>query len=242
MAQTTISEIAMALYVQTMGVLVSSGIRVSRILDLLDETTDNPQLKAANSAVKLHVKAGDTLSDAMKKHPAAFSDFLVLMTRAGEVGGVLDVTLTRAADMLQRQLEWDWQIQLHRAVAKTEGTAVEARLDDAIASTADLSRLQCFCYMFADMLASGVPVLQALDVASEALEGEQAEAVRQAGADVRGRKSMTPALAPLGAVVQQLFAVGEETGSLDRTMLRAGDLLGRQIEACVLGALESEEG
>jgi len=55
--------------------------------------------------VKTSVEKGMSLSEAMQKHPKAFDRLYVAMVRAGEVGGVLDSTLVRLADTLERGVE-----------------------------------------------------------------------------------------------------------------------------------------
>ncbi|GBD85472.1 type II secretion system protein F [bacterium BMS3Abin02] len=47
----------------------------------------------------------------MQRHPKAFSRLYVAMVRAGEVGGVLDSTLLRLADGLERQVEMRGKIK-----------------------------------------------------------------------------------------------------------------------------------
>src|SRR6266480_1842132 len=44
------------------------------------------------------VESGQTLADALRKHPKAFSDLYVNMVAAGEAGGILDTILVRLAE------------------------------------------------------------------------------------------------------------------------------------------------
>jgi general secretion pathway protein F len=52
--------------------------------------------------VRDHVRGGGALSDALEAEPGVFSRLYVNMVRAGEVGGSLDVTLTRLSNYLER--------------------------------------------------------------------------------------------------------------------------------------------
>ncbi len=53
--------------------------------------------------MKEEITAGNSLAEALAKHPNYFSDLYVNMVRAGEASGTLDVVLGRIADYLQKQ-------------------------------------------------------------------------------------------------------------------------------------------
>src|SRR5882724_5371431 len=48
------------------------------------------------------VESGQTLADALRKHPKAFNDLYVNMVAAGEAGGILDTILVRLAEFLEK--------------------------------------------------------------------------------------------------------------------------------------------
>jgi type IV pilus assembly protein PilC len=48
------------------------------------------------------VESGNTLADALRKHPKVFTDLFTNMVAAGEVGGILDVILLRLATFLEK--------------------------------------------------------------------------------------------------------------------------------------------
>ena len=49
------------------------------------------------------IEAGLPLSDALERHPKIFNPLYVAMTRAGETGGVLEESLLRVADQLEKE-------------------------------------------------------------------------------------------------------------------------------------------
>src|ERR671918_255075 len=52
--------------------------------------------------IVVDVEAGLALSDSLAKHPDVFNDLYVAMVQAGETGGILDSTLVRVAEQLEK--------------------------------------------------------------------------------------------------------------------------------------------
>jgi len=52
--------------------------------------------------VVFDVESGNTLADALRKHPKAFTELYVNMVAAGEAGGILDVILMRLATFMEK--------------------------------------------------------------------------------------------------------------------------------------------
>lgn len=84
--------------------MVNSGLSLIKALSVLVDQTSSKTLAGVIQQVKADVEQGTSLSAALEKHPKAFNSLYVSMVRAGEVGGVLDETLNRLADMLESSL------------------------------------------------------------------------------------------------------------------------------------------
>lgn len=84
--------------------MVNSGLSLIKALSVLVDQTNSKALSEVIQQVKSDVEQGTSLSAALEKHPKAFNSLYVSMVRAGEVGGVLDETLNRLADMLESSL------------------------------------------------------------------------------------------------------------------------------------------
>lgn len=82
--------------------MINAGLALLRALYILEEQTQNPRFRKIISEARQDVEAGMPLSDALERHPAAFDRLYVSMVRAGEVGGVLDLTLERLATQLEK--------------------------------------------------------------------------------------------------------------------------------------------
>ncbi|MFC2177088.1 type II secretion system F family protein [Actinomycetota bacterium] len=84
--------------------MVNAGLSLIRALTVLEEQTDSEPLRDVLGKVRTDVERGTSLSAAMDRHPKVFSELFVAMIRAGEIGGVLDETLLRLADILEAQM------------------------------------------------------------------------------------------------------------------------------------------
>ncbi len=92
----------LAIFARQLSTMISSGMSILRALYVLEEQTDDKFLKETIVAVRKDVEAGLSLSDAMSRHPKVFNPLFVAMTEAGEMGGVLESSLVRVADQLQK--------------------------------------------------------------------------------------------------------------------------------------------
>src|SRR5829696_3330132 len=85
-----------------LATMVNSGMSLLRSLYIIEEQTENDKLREIWINVRKDVEAGLALSDALRKHPDLFNDLYVAMVEAGETGGILDSTLLRVADQLEK--------------------------------------------------------------------------------------------------------------------------------------------
>ena len=85
-----------------LSTMVSSGMSLLRSLYVIEEQTDNDLLRDTFAAVRKDVEAGITFSDALRRHPDVFNELYVAMVAAGETGGILESTLLRVADQLEK--------------------------------------------------------------------------------------------------------------------------------------------
>jgi type IV pilus assembly protein PilC len=92
----------LAIFARQLSTMISSGMSILRALYVLEEQTESKYLKETIVAVRKDVEAGLSLSDSMARHPKVFNPLFVAMTQAGETGGVLEDSLQRVADQLQK--------------------------------------------------------------------------------------------------------------------------------------------
>src|SRR3954447_8916327 len=94
-----------------LSTMVNSGMSLLRSLYIIEEQTENDKLRDIFVDVRKDVEAGLALSDALRKHPEMFNDLYVAMVQAGETGGILDNTLLRVADQLEKDAALKRQIK-----------------------------------------------------------------------------------------------------------------------------------
>jgi type IV pilus assembly protein PilC len=85
-----------------LSTMISSGMSLLRSLYVLEEQVENDKFREAWTAVREDVEAGLAFAEALSKHPKIFNDLYVAMVAAGETGGILEETLKRVADQLEK--------------------------------------------------------------------------------------------------------------------------------------------
>lgn len=92
-------------FTRQLATMISSGLPLTEALSILEIQSKPGMAKVINEVVR-EIQAGGTLSDAMSKHPEAFSGVYVSLIRAGEASGKIDTILVRLAENLEKQKEF----------------------------------------------------------------------------------------------------------------------------------------
>jgi type IV pilus assembly protein PilC len=85
-----------------LATMISSGMTLLRAFYVLEEQIESRMLRETIAAVREDIEAGVSFSDALARHPKVFNPLYVAMVRAGEAGGVLEESLERIADQLEK--------------------------------------------------------------------------------------------------------------------------------------------
>jgi type IV pilus assembly protein PilC len=287
--------------------MVNAGLSIVRTLTILESQTENPRLREIIGAVRRDVEEGSPLSDAMAKHPDAFSSLVVNMVRAGEVGGVLDDVLQRIASFFEKDLALRqkvraavtyplvvftfaigivlflvffilpqfvaffegldlvlplptrilmattrfvtarWYVLVAAAVLAVYGFRSYVRTPEGrmwwdrwklnmplfgpLVRKVSISR---FSRTFATLLASAVPIIQALEVVGRAVDNTVFQrATEQVKGSIREGESISGPLQQSGIfppMVIHMVSVGEETGNLDGMLQKVADFYDQEVE------------
>ena len=90
------------IFTRMFSTMINSGLPLVQAMGILAEQSENPNLRDVTKAVVFDVESGNTVADALRKHPNAFTDLYVNMVAAGEAGGILDTILVRLAQFLEK--------------------------------------------------------------------------------------------------------------------------------------------
>src|SRR5437867_10598428 len=90
------------IFTRQLATLVDAGLPLLKSLNVLAKQERDKVLKRTIIKIADSVQSGSTLSDALALHPRIFNDLYVNMVKAGEVGGVLELVLTRLSEFQEK--------------------------------------------------------------------------------------------------------------------------------------------
>src|SRR5438046_215231 len=89
-------------FTRQLATLVDAGLPLLRGLRVLEKQEKNPTLKSIVAELALSIEGGSTFSEALAQHPKVFNRLFINMVKAGELGGVLEVVLTRLSEFMEK--------------------------------------------------------------------------------------------------------------------------------------------
>ena len=98
-----ITRVQMLLFTREMSDLLEAGLPMDRAFSVLIDQTDSDSMRAMLMAMQGDIRAGQPLSDALKKFPREFTNLYANMVHAGEVSGQLASVMTRLADFMEKE-------------------------------------------------------------------------------------------------------------------------------------------
>jgi type IV pilus assembly protein PilC len=91
----------LVVFTRQLATMIDAGLPMVQCLQALAEQTTNKVMRDTIKDVCTRVESGDSFSQALTKHPRAFSRLYVSMVDAGEKGGLLAEVLARLATYLE---------------------------------------------------------------------------------------------------------------------------------------------
>ena len=91
----------LVIFTRQLATMIDAGLAMVQSLQALAEQTTNKIMRDVIRDVCARVESGDSFSEALQKHPKAFSHLYVCMVAAGEQGGLLAEILARLATYLE---------------------------------------------------------------------------------------------------------------------------------------------
>src|SRR6267378_1949106 len=90
------------IFTRQLATLIDSGLPLLRSLNVLAKQERDPVLKNTINKLADSVQGGSTFSEGLAQYPLVFNDLYVNMVKAGEVGGVLELVLTRLSEFQEK--------------------------------------------------------------------------------------------------------------------------------------------
>src|SRR6266852_3918196 len=90
------------IFTRQLATLIDSGLPLLRSLNVLSNQERDKVLKNTINKLSDSVEGGSTFSESLAQYPIIFNDLYVNMVKAGEVGGVLELVLTRLAEFQEK--------------------------------------------------------------------------------------------------------------------------------------------
>ncbi|MGI8497145.1 MAG: type II secretion system F family protein [Gemmatimonadaceae bacterium] len=90
------------IFTRQFSTMINAGLPLVQSLDILSKQSESKALQEVTRQVVYDVESGNTVADALRKHPKAFSELYVNMVAAGEAGGIPDTILMRLAAFLEK--------------------------------------------------------------------------------------------------------------------------------------------
>ncbi len=100
--KSTIKPKTLMIFTRQLATLIDSGLPLLRGLNVLAKQERDPVLRDTIDRLADSVQGGSTFSESLGQHPKIFNKLYVNMVKAGELGGVLEVVLTRLAEFQEK--------------------------------------------------------------------------------------------------------------------------------------------
>ncbi|MGK7295874.1 MAG: type II secretion system F family protein [Candidatus Wenzhouxiangella sp. M2_3B_020] len=91
-----------AVFTRQLATMLNAGIPLVQAFGIIASAAENPRLQKLINTIRVDVESGQTLAEALAKHPAYFDELYVNLVASGESAGVLDQVLENIATYKER--------------------------------------------------------------------------------------------------------------------------------------------
>jgi type IV pilus assembly protein PilC len=92
----------LVIFTRQFATMIDAGVPLVQCLEILQQQDSNQSFVRVIKQIKKDIESGTTFSEALKKHPKIFDNLYVNLVAAGEMGGMLDITLNRLANYMEK--------------------------------------------------------------------------------------------------------------------------------------------
>ena len=101
----------LAIFTRQFSVMIDAGLPLVQCLEILGNQEEDANFAATILQTRSDVENGQSLADAMRRHPKAFDALFTNMVAAGEAGGILDTILKRLATYIEKNVKLKGQVK-----------------------------------------------------------------------------------------------------------------------------------
>jgi type IV pilus assembly protein PilC len=304
----------LAIFTRQFSVMIDAGLPLVQCLEILGTQEEDANFSATILQTRADVENGQSLADAMRKHPKTFDPLFTNMVAAGEAGGILDTILKRLATYIEKNVKLKGQVKsamvypvavvviagivvgvilwkviptfgamfaslgaelplptrfvialsnglvrygwigfvvggalgwAFRSYYGTEGgrrvvdgTLLKLPILGIIMRKIAVAR---FCRTLSTLIASGVPILDGLDITARTSGNAVVEdAILATRKSIEGGNTISAPLKETEVfppMVVQMIGVGEATGALDTMLGKIADFYEEEVDTAVAGML-----
>src|SRR5438093_7953160 len=98
----TVKTKTLMIFTRQLATLIDAGLPLLRGLTVLAKQEKDVTLKNTINHLADAVQSGSTFSESLAQHPKIFNKLYINMVKAGELGGVLELVLTRLAEFQEK--------------------------------------------------------------------------------------------------------------------------------------------
>jgi type IV pilus assembly protein PilC len=106
-----ISAKRLAIFTRQFSVMIDAGLPLVQCLEILGSQQDYKPFQKIILSVRQDIEGGQSMAEALRKHPKAFDDLYVNMVAAGEAGGILDTILRRLSTYIEKAVKLTGQVK-----------------------------------------------------------------------------------------------------------------------------------
>jgi type IV pilus assembly protein PilC len=101
----------LAIFTRQFSVMIDAGLPLVQCLEILGNQEEDANFALTILQTRADVENGQSLADAMRKHPKSFDALFTNMVAAGEAGGILDTILKRLATYIEKNVKLKGQVK-----------------------------------------------------------------------------------------------------------------------------------
>ncbi len=107
----SVSERSLSIFCQQFATLMDAGVNLVQSLSVILAQTSNLTLQSVLQDVYQSVQEGESLAQALNRHPSTFPRLMISMVEAAELGGVLDIVLQQLAEYFEKEYQLQEKIR-----------------------------------------------------------------------------------------------------------------------------------